>query len=205
MTDSAVEFRRAREQDGPNLVGLFDRADAPCRCRYWQHPGVKNDWLFACANQVESLNTELVEELETSARADILDSVGFVAAGDDQTVGWLRIARASYMHKLYGQRLYRTLPCFSGDRTGVWTVGCFLVDPARRRERIAQGLLDCAVTWARTQGRQEHGILALEALPRRDPAAGDAELFLGPISILTNAGFGIVHEFGPYPVLRLEL
>ena len=46
---------------------------------------------------------------------------------------------------------------------------------------------------------------ALEAFPRSDPQLADAALMLGPTQLFLNAGFEVVHDFYPYPVLRRTL
>src|SRR5690606_30027086 len=49
------------------------------------------------------------------------------------------------------------------------------------------------------------GARSLEALPRGASDASDAEYWLGRSSTLLAAGFQVVHDFAPYPVLRLQL
>jgi hypothetical protein len=104
--------------------------------------------------------------------------------------------------KLYAQRVYRGLPCFEGDREGVFTIGCILVDPARRRSRVAESMLARAVTTVRERGGR-----AIEAFPRRAEDISDAQAWTGPFSLYTRAGFRVVHDFAlqSYPVMRLVL
>ena len=48
----------------------------------------------------------------------------------------------------------------------------------------------------------KRGARAIEAFPRRSEQAGPAELWVGPANIFLQAGFEIINDFGPYPVLR---
>jgi len=125
---------------------------------------------------------------------------GVVALGGNDVVGWLKLAPAAAVPKLYAQRVYRRLPCFDGPRDGVLTVGCLLVDPAWRRRGVARALVHGAIAFARAEGAR-----ALEAFPRRADELRDEEAFTGPFSLFVEAGFQIVHDFQPYPVLRLDL
>jgi GNAT superfamily N-acetyltransferase len=102
------------------------------------------------------------------------------------------------MAKLYQGRLYRGLPCFSGDRASVATVSCFLIEPEWRRQGVASELLGAAIEGARTAG-----FAALEALPRGATDVSDEEQWMGPASLYEQAGFAKVHDFSPYPVYRL--
>ncbi len=117
-----------------------------------------------------------------------------------ELVGWLKLAPAPVLAKLYGQRLYKGLPCFDGPRDGTWTVGCLLVREDWRRRGVARALIAAAVDAARSWGAR-----ALEALPRSDVDAADAALMLGPLKSFVEAGFEVVHDVRPYPVLRREL
>jgi GNAT superfamily N-acetyltransferase len=119
---------------------------------------------------------------------------------DGSAAGWLKLTVESAMTKLYDQRLYRGLSCFAGERDGVLTIGCFLVDSRLRRRGVARELLRAAVREARSIGAR-----AIEAFPRRAEAISDGELWLGPYPLFVAEGFAVVNDFGPYPVLRLNL
>ena len=126
---------------------------------------------------------------------------GVVALAGAALVGWLKVAPAAAMQKAYDRRLYRGLPCFAGDRAGVFLIGCALVHPAHRRRGVATALVAGAVRLAPAWGAR-----ALEALPRRPrEAVGDEELWTGPMGAFAANGFVEVHAFEPYPVLRRDL
>jgi GNAT superfamily N-acetyltransferase len=189
----AVEATSAH---GEALAELFVRAEVPCHCRYWHFTGTTNEWLDRCAHDVARNRSEMLAALATGSA----EMSGVVALAGTTAVGWLKLAPAASVPKLYAQRLYRRLPCFDGPREGVFALGCFLVDPERRRTGVAEALLARGIPLVREKGGR-----AIEAFPRRAEAISDGEAWNGPFSLLRRAGFDIVHDFAPYPVLRLTL
>lgn len=192
------------EAAGPHhaagLVALFEAAGSPCYCRYWHFVGDKNAWLERCA----AAQQESRGELERGLAAGSEDTRGVVALAPgsaERVIGWMKVAPAAAVPKLYDQRLYRKLPCFQGDRAGVHVLGCVLVDPTTRHRGVATALVAGAVLIAPSWGAS-----ALEALPRRprEPVS-DEELWTGPVAAFLANGFVEVHSFDPYPVLRREL
>jgi GNAT superfamily N-acetyltransferase len=128
------------------------------------------------------------------------ETCGIVALEEGRVVGWLKLAEARVMQKLYDQRVYRRLPCFEGPREGVYTVGCLLVEPGHRRRGVATVMLNAAVEYAELRGGT-----AIEAFPRRAEGTRDEEVWTGPFPLFERCGFVIVNDFAPYPVLRLVL
>jgi GNAT superfamily N-acetyltransferase len=186
----------ATAEHGAALAELFARAEVPCYCRYWHFAGSANAWLDRSAHHAD----ENREEMQSALNASNDEMSGVVALAEDAVIGWMKVAPAASLPKLYSQRLYRSLPCFSGSRAGVFTIGCILVDPAHRRSRVASGLLACAIDLARDRGGH-----SLEAFPRRADGVAAPELWTGPFSLYRDAGFEVVHDFAPYPVMRREL
>jgi ribosomal protein S18 acetylase RimI-like enzyme len=174
------------------LAALFERAESRCYCRYFHFDGDKHAWQARLAFEPDQNKHALLE------RAAAKPPGGVVALGaGGEVVGWMKLEVATELPKLYAQRIYRTLPCLTGDRTRVWTLGCFLVDPAFRRRGVARALVRAGVALARAQGAQ-----AIEAFPRRAEGIGAEELWTGPFALLTEEGFEIVHDQTQYPVLR---
>lgn len=195
----SVVIAAAGVEHGAGLAALFEAAGSPCYCRYWHFAGDKNAWLERCALAPGENRAELLAALAASRAND--EARGLVALDGAEVVGWLKVAPATAVTKLYDQRLYRGLPCFAGDRAGVFTIGCVLVHPAHRRRGVARDLVAGAVRIAPSWGAR-----ALEAFPRRPrEAVTDEELWTGPASVYAAAGFVEVHAFEPYPVLRREL
>jgi GNAT superfamily N-acetyltransferase len=195
-TDDEIEFGPVARTDGDALCALFARADVRCHCRYWHFPGDKNAWLARCASAPEENALELRQAL--AGAADLPQ--GVVARRGREIVAWMKLVPAEQVSKIYEQRLYKNLPCFATNRAGVYTIGCFLVEPELRRRGLADGLVAAGVELARTAGAT-----AIEAFPRRGEHLAEEEQWTGPFQAFARAGFAVVHDFGPYPVLRLAL
>jgi len=189
------------------LAALFEAAGSPCYCRFWHFEGDNNAWLERCAIAKDQNQAEF--EAGLASHSDEARGVVAIARGNDEAngasealVGWLKVTPAQAMKKAYERRFYRNLPCFAGDRAGVFLIGCALVHPAYRRQGVSRALVEGAVRLAPAWGAR-----ALEALPRRprEPVS-DEELWTGPMGAFTASGFAEVHAaFEPYPVLRKEL
>lgn len=178
------------------LEALFEAAGSPCYCRFWHFAGTNNDWLARCADGGVENRRELAEALAAGS-----DEARGVVALAPEVVGWMKVAPATAVAKAYERRLYKGLPCFAGDRAGVFLIGCALVHPGHRRRGVATALVAGAVRLAPAWGAR-----ALEALPRRPrEPVGDEELWTGPVSAFTANGFVEVNAFEPYPVLRRDL
>lgn len=179
------------------LLALFEAAGSPCYCRFWHFEGTNNAWLERCALSPD----ENREELQRALRAGSDEAKGVVAmTREGEVIGWLKVSPVEAMKKAYERRLYKNLPCFAGDRAGVFMIGCALVHPLHRHKGVATKLVEGAVRLA-----PSWGVRALEAFPRRpkEPVV-DAELWTGPVSVFAKNGFLEVNSFEPYPVLRRE-
>jgi GNAT superfamily N-acetyltransferase len=115
-------------------------------------------------------------------------------------VGWLKLAPAATLDKLYQRRPYAKMPCFSGNRDAVYTVACVLVDAAWRRRGVAQAMIHEAVNAAFRWGAD-----CVEALPRT--GTDDPQLLqMGPEAAFLKAGFEVVQQsIRGYPVLQCWL
>jgi GNAT superfamily N-acetyltransferase len=181
---------------------LFERAASPCFCRYWHFEGTKYDWLARCALDASTNR----DEAERATRAGAPDAVGLVALDGALAVGWMKLGPRATVPKLRGLPIYRTLDL--GPDEGVWSVGCFLVDPERRGRGISAALLDAAPTFVRARGGR-----ALEAYPRHvhdteSPRLHDDAALMGPESMFAARGYVRVAEAAAtkmYPVYRLAL
>jgi GNAT superfamily N-acetyltransferase len=189
-----IAFEAADARHAVQLVDLFARTHTPCHCRYWHFAGDKNAWLDRLFHAPEQNRSEFIESLTKP------ELKGVVALAAGQAVGWMKLCPATQVQKLYEQRLYKGLACLTGSRAGVVTVGCMLVDEEWRRRGIARALLRTGITLARAEGAR-----SIEAFPRRNPDLKAPELWLGPVSAFLDAGFQIVNDFAPYPVLRYPI
>jgi GNAT superfamily N-acetyltransferase len=193
----SFEVALARPDDAGRLLDLFEQADCRCYCRYYHFDGDKNEWLDRCYNATE----QNARELEQRVRSGSDEAQGIIATIGAQAVGWLKVVPAVAARKAYEQRFYRGLPCFGGDRHGVFLIGCALVHPAHRRLGVARAMVAHAVEIAPSLGAR-----ALEAIPRRprEPVT-DEELWTVPAGAFRDLGFEEVSATDPYPVLRCTI
>ncbi|HVZ32557.1 MAG TPA: GNAT family N-acetyltransferase [Polyangiaceae bacterium] len=194
---SDLAITQAEPRHAEALAALFESNGFGCFCRFWHFAGTSREWLERCFTHPEDNRAEMQAALAQSS-PEMWGLVAEDAAGD--VVGWLKAAPAGVISKLYNQRLYKGLPCFGGDRSGVFSIGCMLVREDMRRRGIARSLLRELILRAPSWGAR-----TLEAFPRGDAALSDAALQGGPLALLSEAGFRVVHDFFPYPVLRLDL
>lgn len=186
----------ADETHASRIAALFQRADVPCYCQYYQFEGDHRQWQDRCANDRDSNRRALIEDLASGR------TLGVTAVrGDREIIGWARVAPAGQLSKLYQNRLYRNLEVLAqGPRDRTFAVSCFLVDPNFRRHGVARSLLKAAIALV-----QERGAVALEAFPRGADDVSDGEQWLGPLGLYEELGFSRVVDFAPYPVYRLVL
>ncbi len=202
---SAVRVEPLGRENAPLWAALFERAASPCFCRWWHFEGSKNDWLARCAMTPETNRAEA----EASIGAGSEEARGLVALADSQVVGWMKLAPRASLPKLRGLAIYRAYRAVElGSEDGVWSVGCFLVDPAYRHRGVAGALLDAAPGHARARGG-----VAIEAYPRHPPESDhgrvhDEQAWMGPEALFLSRGFARVADGvtpGMYPIYRLSL
>ena len=193
----AIDVQEARPEHREALGRLFASSGYGCYCRYWHFGGGPREWQIRCA-QTPELNAAEFDERFVLGGDDVRGLVALAPAGE--IVGWLKLAPASTVQKVYDQRLYKGLPCFAGDRSGVFTIACVQVREGWRRRGVARALMQRAVDVARAWGAR-----SIEAFPRRDADMSDASLMMGPLTVFEELGFEVVRDFTPYPVLRKEL
>jgi GNAT superfamily N-acetyltransferase len=196
MSDAPFTVTAAGREHAHAIVELFEREGSACFCRWWHFSGDKNAWLARLAHAPADNRRELLAAFEAGSD----EARGLVALASERVIGWMKLAPASAMHKLYEQKPYRGLPVFGGDRSGVWVIGCFLVDPEWRRRGVSRALVGASIAIA-----QGAGASAIEAFPRSAEPVSEELLWTGPPSVLREAGFEVVDSSGPYPVLRRPL
>jgi GNAT superfamily N-acetyltransferase len=191
-----LELGPAEPRHAAGLAALFASNGYGCYCRFWHFGGTAREWLERCAQRPE----ENCSEMRAALAAGSPEMRGVVATRGDELIGWLKLAPTPAVAKLYEQRLYKDLPCFSGDRARSLCVACLLVREDQRHRGVARALLASAVELASAWGAS-----AIEAFPRSDPDLADQSLMLGPTRLFLEAGFEVIHDFYPYPVLRRQL
>jgi hypothetical protein len=193
-----LHCERASSAHASGLLQLFESAGSGCFCNYWHFDGDKNAWLEQCYLHPERNRAAL------EARLAAPELGGIVALRDGVVCGWLKTTPSASVPRLYDQRVYRKLPAFAGDRTGVYAIGCCFVAEAERGQGVLRALLEAAPGIVKAAGG-----LALEAFPRGHVADAAAlrpdEIWMGPEALFLERGFVAVSDFRPYPVLRLHL
>jgi GNAT superfamily N-acetyltransferase len=207
VTDTpAFEVASVEPAHAASLARLFASNGYECYCRFWHFPGTSREWLSRCF-QEPGENERQMRALVASGSVEMRGVVAWpaaepnvVAPAPPELIGWLKLAPAGAVPKLYDQRLYKGLPVLSGDRSATYTVACVLVREDFRRRGVSRALLAGAIEAARAWGARR-----LEAFPRSDTDVPGSALMTGPTRLFLDAGFEVVHDFQPYPVLRLEL
>jgi GNAT superfamily N-acetyltransferase len=183
---------------------LFEASGSTCFCRYWHFTGKKSDWLERCFQRPE----ENRDEQLALVRGGALEARGLVAMDGPTAVGWMKLAPRALLPKLRQQGAYRPLDL--GPDEGVWSIGCFLVRPDRRREGVARALVMAASEHLRAWNGPGTPALALEAYPRgTTPEASlilhDEEAWVGTQHLFETCGFTRVAGEPAYPVMRRVL
>jgi GNAT superfamily N-acetyltransferase len=175
---------------------LFDKSGSTCFCRYWHFEGNKNAWLarwlarcFGDARENRDEQARLVESSAPEAR-------GLLALDGDDAIGWMKLAPRALLPKLRRQGAYRSVDL--GDDDGVWSVGCLLVRPDRRRQGVARALVEAAPAHVGAWGGR-----VVEAYPHRvEHMPHDEEAWMGPEGVFVSLGWRPIHDVAPYPVYR---
>jgi len=191
---AAVTVTVVDASDADALAALFARDVCPCYCRYWHFEGTNKEWELRCATDPSISERELRDAI--AARS--IEASGLVARidADPTIVGWMKLAPRASLPKLTARPPYRAL---DEDASTVWSIGCFLVDAAHRRQGVARALLARAIEVAPKLGAR-----FLEAYPRTAPdrMLHDAEAWNGHYETYLALGFSVVRESPQYPVMR---
>ncbi len=196
---SAIRVEPLSESNAQAWSTLFERAASPCFCRYWHFEGTKNEWLAQCATEPLVNRAEMEKALACGADA----SRGLVALDAVEAIGWMKLTPRAAVPKLRKLPVYRAVDL--GDDDGVWSVGCFLIDPRARRRGVARALLEAAPTFVASRGGR-----VIEAYPRHvhETTHGrlhDEEAMMGPEALFAACGFLAVADArltAAYPVVR---
>jgi GNAT superfamily N-acetyltransferase len=214
---SPYRYERARSEHAEGLLALFESAGTGCFCNYWHFEGDKNAWLERCYINTDQNRAALIERLSgpelcgvvalVEGQTQHVDGAAAPSTNEMTAAGWLKLARASSLPRLYEQRVYRNLPCFQAapsDRENVYAVGCCYVLETERGRGVGRALLRAAIEAVKSAGGG-----SLEAFPRAAPESAARlrpdEIWMGPESLFLQAGFEKVSDFRPYPVMRLKL
>jgi GNAT superfamily N-acetyltransferase len=197
-----VRIAALDETTAPAWTALFDACGCSCFCRYWHFEGTRSDWLARSVEKPEANRDEQLDLLRSGAP----EGRGLLALdGDGVAVGWMKLAPRARLPKLRRQGAYRPLDL--GPDEGVWSIGCLLVRPQRRRRGVARALVLAAAAHVRAwegPGRP----CVVEAYPRGggdDQKLHDEEAWMGTARLFERCGFARVAGESAYPVMRMTV
>jgi GNAT superfamily N-acetyltransferase len=172
---SVIEVREATAERWDDLVTVMGvRGDpARCWCQYFRLRG--KTWQTATT---ESNRAALYAQVT----GDPVPPGVLAYTVDAAPVGWCAVAPRSS----YGRLAYSDVSAAVPDEDGLWSITCFVVRVAQRRQGVSGALLDGAVALA-----ARHGARVVEAYPIdvavKKPSS--AELYHGALSLFLRAGF----------------
>ncbi len=177
-------------------AALFEASGSTCFCRWWHFTGTKNEWLARCFEEPAKNR----HEQTTLVAGGAVEARGLLAMDEGgDAVGWMKLAPRALLPKLRRQGAYRSVDL--GEDEGIWSVGCLLVRPDRRRSGVARSLIGAAPEQVRMWGGR-----SVEAYPHRVAhALHDEEAWMGPESVFVALGWRAVHDVAPYPVYRRDV
>jgi GNAT superfamily N-acetyltransferase len=186
-----VNVRVATPERWDDIVALFERPGprggtpitSQCWCQYWHTRG-REYWDGAGARN----RGRLEEQLRRGAAPALVASVG------REAVGWCRLGpRESF------ERLARSKTLVPLDDEPVWSVVCFYVHPAVKRQGVASALLAASADLA-----TERGASMLEGYAAR-PHHPNIDSYTGYLPMFLAAGFEEVAEGGRRTIVRRRL
>jgi GNAT superfamily N-acetyltransferase len=186
-----LELRPATAERWADLAKLFQRRGprggrpivAGCWCQFWhlrgkawsEHDGARN-------------RRRLQQQVRGSPPP------GLLAYLDDEAVGWCRVGpRTDFARLEASPRLARV------DDEPVWSVVCFYVHPAAKRQGVASALLEAAEAFA-----AEHGASVLEGYAVASQHA-NIDAYTGYLPMYLAAGYEVVKEGGRRTIVRRRL
>jgi len=175
-----------------DLLAVFgQRGDPPrCWCQWFRHqrPGY-------AATPHEQRRADLMAQAAAAVPPGVLvyDDAG-------QPAGWCAVAPRADYPRLASYPVATA----TADEEGLWAVTCFVVRVGKRKQGLAEVLLEGAVGLAR-----RHGARVVEGYPIDTTVrtASAAELFHGPLSVFLRLGFAEagIRTSKARPVVRLAL
>src|SRR5687767_9529316 len=164
-----------------DLATLFGQGGDPkyCWCSWFRIRNVDFQ------NASEASNRKVLEYAVKTTAADGR-APGLVAYRDGEPIGWVSLGPRDDYERLRHSKVLAPI-----DGKPVWSIVCFVVSKAARRQGVARALLDAAMDYAR-----EHGATLLEAYPvetdgKRLPAAN---AYKGTVGMFERAGFKVVER-----------
>jgi GNAT superfamily N-acetyltransferase len=195
---STFDVRPVTADQWDRLAGFFGPSGAysHCWCVWWRVPSKEFD--AGCRDGGVG-NREVLRRLTEEGRVPGL--LAYRTEKPDTPVGWVSVAPRADFGRVRRSRLLKPE---DGDSLGdedVWSVSCFWIPRANRRQGIGRALLTGAVDYAFAQGAS-----AVEGFPvdTGDAKAAAASIFTGTAAMFADAGFvEVFRRSERRPVMRL--
>lgn len=174
----------------PDLEALFGPRGATggCWCMYWRLTRSQFDHLKGAGNR------EVFREIVVEAKRP----PGLLAYQDSVPVGWCAVAPREDYATLDRSRILKRL-----DDEPVWSITCFFVARAVRRQGLTIRLIEEAVRFAAL-----HGARIVEAYPidPRSPETPPVFAWTGLLSAFEHAGFvEVARRSETRPIVRFTI
>jgi GNAT superfamily N-acetyltransferase len=187
----SVEVLPVTPDRWPDLVDLFTRkgprGGTPvtdgCWCQFWLLRGKEASEKWGAPSR-RRLQAEVKRGTEP----------GLLAYLDGVPVGWCRIGPRAMFDRLAHSATLRPV-----DDQPVWSVVCFYVHPAAKRQGVARALLAGAEKLA-----ARHGARLVEAYPV-GPKQINLDAYTGYAPMYTAAGYAEVRKSGRRTIVRKEV
>jgi len=154
-----------------------------CNCIAWWVP-TWDGWGERTAEENKRLRESLFDRGEYD---------GYLIYADGLPAGWCQVGRRDRLEKLTRQLAL-------APDADVWAITCFMIAPAHRRTGLAGRLLADVL-----RDLRERGAARVEAFPKRGADLEVEDLWTGPESLFTNAGFTLLRDHDRFPILSLDL
>ena len=178
----------------PDLEAIFNARGCAlargCWCMYYRQSG-------SHASLPSGMTRARANRASLRALADAGRPPGLIGYRGKDPVGWISLGPREEFAKLRRSPVMKPV-----DEQPVWSVVCFVVPSACRRQGVATALLEGAIDYA-----GKRGATLLEAYPVDHPTrSADDAMWFGAKSMYDAAGFRVVARRKPHrPVMRLAL
>jgi GNAT superfamily N-acetyltransferase len=175
MPNEALTFAPVTPDRWDDLDRLFSQRGAcqQCWCMWWR------------LSRAEFMARDVRERREGMRQIVATGQApGILAFRDGRPLGWCSVGPRERFGRLEQSPRLRRI-----DDRPVWSIVCFFVAEAARRQGISEALVKAAVVFAAEQGAS-----IVEAYPAepKAPNQDDSELYMGVASAFRSAGFSIV-------------
>ncbi|HEV7577547.1 MAG TPA: GNAT family N-acetyltransferase [Caldimonas sp.] len=177
----------------PDLEALFNARGCSvargCWCMYYRHSGAPAP-LPAGTTRAQANRAELKSLVDSGRPPGLIGYRGKVP------LGWVSLGPREDYAKLVRSPVMKPV-----DDRPVWSIICFVVPSAQRRQGVARALLAGAIAYAKRQGAE-----LVEAYPiDRPERSSDDSMWFGTKSMYDDAGFSEVARRKPQrPIVRLR-